>query len=120
MDSTKWFRFREVLKNMGARSIVVSLLVFLLTVTLTCVVGYQFYHTTKENIHLQGKVNAVHAAKEFDGYLLVRKNTVILAGHVVDEMMGEGRTNAEILDYLTNESLSIKKSIDKDYTGLYG
>ena len=34
--------------------------------------------------------------------------------------MGEGRTNAEILDYLTNESLSVKKSIDKDYTGLYG
>ena len=92
----------------------------MLTVTLTCVVGYKFYDTTKENIHLQGKVNAVHAAKEFDGYLLVRKNTVILAGHVVDEMMGEGRTNAEILDYLTNESLSIKKSIDKDYTGLYG
>ena len=120
MDKTRGFKFREVLKNMGARSIVVSLLVFLLTVTLTCVVGYKFYDTTKENIHLQGKVNAVHAAKEFNGYLLVRKNTVILAGHVVDEMMGEGRTNAEILDYLTNESLSIKKSIDKDYTGLYG
>ena len=26
----------------------------------------------------------------------------------------------EILDYLSAESLSIKKSIDKDYTGLYG
>ena len=58
MDKTRGFKFREVLKNMGARSIVVSLLVFLLTVTLTCVVGYKFYDTTKENIHLQGKVNA--------------------------------------------------------------
>ena len=120
MGTTKGFKFREVLKNMGARSIIVSLLVFLLTVTLTCVVGFQFYRTTKENIHLQGEINAVHSAKEFDGYLLVRKNTVILAGHVVDEMMGEGKTNAEILDYLSAESLSIKKSIDKDYTGLYG
>ncbi len=120
MGTTKGFSFREVLKKHGARSVIVSLLVFVLTVTLTCVVGYQFYDTTKENIQLQGKVNAVHAAKEFDGYLLVRKNTVILAGHVVDEMMGEGKTNAEILDYLSAESLSIKKSIDKDYTGLYG
>ena len=42
MDKTRGFKFREVLKNMGARSTVVSLLVFLLTVTLTCVVGYKF------------------------------------------------------------------------------
>ncbi len=65
-------------------------------------------------------MNAVQSAKELDGYILVRKNTVILAGHVVDEMIREGRSNDEILDYLTAESLSIKKSIDKDYTGLYG
>jgi signal transduction histidine kinase/CheY-like chemotaxis protein len=83
-------------------------------------VAFQFYRTTKDNIHLQGRVNAVQSAKELDGYILVRKNTVILAGHVVDEMIREGRSNDEILDYLTAESLSIKKSIDKDYTGLYG
>ena len=47
MGTTKSFRFREVLKNMGARSVIVSLLVFVLTVALTCVVGYKFYDTTK-------------------------------------------------------------------------
>ena len=50
----------------------------------------------------------------------MRKNIVKLAGHVVDEMIREGKPNREILDYLTAESLSIKKAIDKDYTGLYG
>ena len=35
-------------------------------------------------------------------------------------MIGEGKPNAEILDYITAESLSIKKAIDKDYIGLYG
>ena len=65
-------------------------------------------------------MNAVQSAKAFDGYLLVRKNIVELAGHVVDEMIREGKPNPEILDYLTAESLSIKKAIDKDYTGLYG
>lgn len=105
---------------MGMRSVLVALLVFVLTIGITCVVGYQFYHTTKETIRLQGKVNAVQSAKEFDGYLLVRKNTVVLASHVVDKMLMEGRQNSDILEYLTQESLSIKMTIDKDYTGLYG
>ena len=35
-------------------------------------------------------------------------------------MIAEGKPSSEILDYLSAESLSIKKSIDKDYTGLYG
>ena len=120
MRSSRGFSVRELFKTMGARSVLVSMLMFLLTVAVTCVVAFQFYRTTKDNIHLQGRVNAVQSAKELDGYILVRKNTVILAGHVVDEMIREGRSNDEILNYLTAESLSIKKSIDKDYTGLYG
>ncbi len=120
MKNAHRFSFRQVIHNMGARSVVASTLVFLLTFAVTCVGGYRFYQTTKESIRLQGRVNAVQAAKEFDSHLLVRKNTVILAGHVVDEMIREGKPNSEILEYLTAESLSIKKSIDKDYTGLYG
>lgn len=88
---------------MGMKSVLVSMLMFLLTVAVTCVVGFQFYRTTKDNIHLQGRVNAVQSAKELDGYILVRKNTVILAGHVVDEMIREGKSNKEILDYLSAE-----------------
>ncbi len=120
MGTKKDYTIRERIKNVGVRSIAVTLLVFLFTAALTCVGGYHAYRATKESIQLQGKVNAVQAAKEFDGYLLVRKNTVILAAHVVDEMIREGKSNEEVLAYLTAESLSIKKSIDKDYTGLYG
>lgn len=116
----RYFRNRDVIKNLGTRNIIISLFVFLVTIAVTCVVGYYFYKTTKENIHLQGRVNAVQSAKEFDAYLLVRKNTVILAQHVVDEMIKKGRSNAEILEYMEAESLSIQMSIDKDYTGLYG
>ena len=89
-----------------------SLLVFLLTVAATCVGGYYLYRFTKESIELQGRVNAVQSAKEYDGFLIVRENTVILAAHVVDDMIRSGRPNSEILEYLTAESLSIKKSID--------
>ena len=120
MEKTKRTKIRTIISLMGTRSAIVSLLVFFLTVSVTCVVGYRFYQATKEDIHLQGKVNAVQSAKEFESYLLVRENIVVLASHVVDEMIREGLPNSEILEYLTAESLSIKKSIDKDYTGLYG
>lgn len=120
MHPTAKFKINEIIRNIGMRSIIASLFVFLLTISATCIGGYQLYKSTKESIHLQGKVNAVQSAKEFDGYLIIRKNTVMLAGSVVDEMIREGKPNSEILDYLTAESLSIKKSIDMDYTGLYG
>ena len=120
MVKTSDFKIRDVIKNIGAKSIIASLLVFLLTVAATCVGGYHLYTSTKESIELQGRVNAVQSAKEFDSYLLVRKNTVMLAAHAVDEMIQEGKPTSEILDYLIAESLSIKKSIDMDYTGLYG
>ena len=120
MIKTSNIEIRDVIKNIGAKSIIASLIVFLLTVTATCVGGYRLYASTKESNELRGRVNAVQSAKAFDSYLLVRKNTVMLAAHVVDEMIQEGKPTSEIMDYLTAESLSIKKSIDMDYTGLYG
>ena len=120
MEKTGLLKFRDVIKNMGARSIIVTMLIFLLTVVATGIGGYQLYHYTKQSIHLQSEINAVQSAKEFDNYLLVRKNVVILAGHVVDEMIQEGKPTSEIVEYLMAESLSIKKAIDKDYTGIYG
>ena len=120
MRKVNGFSVREIVRNIGAKSIAASLLVFLLTVAATCVGAYSLYNSTKESIELQGRVIAVQASKDCDGYLLVRKNTVMLAGHVVDEMIREKKPTSEILEYLTAESLSIKRSIDMDYTGLYG
>lgn len=116
----KWAKVRETIKQMGTRSVIATTLAFLLTVSATCVGGYLLNNSTKKNIQLQCKVNAVQSSKAFDNYLVVRKNTVVLAGHVVDEMIREERPTSEIVDYLSAESVSIQKSIDKDYTGLYG
>ena len=111
---------RDVFRNIGARSILAALIVFLLTVAATFVGGIQLYNSTKESIVLQGEVNAQQSAMSFDRYLLVRKNTVLLAGNVLNNMLTEDQPVSEILHYLTTESQSIKDSIDKDYTGLYG
>ncbi len=111
---------RTIINNIGIKSIVAFSVVFLLIVAATCAGGYQLYHYTKESIVLQGEVNAVRAAKEFDSYLLVRKNTVILAGRVLDDMIAEGRSIDKVMDFLLAESKSLKKTVDPDCTGLYG
>ena len=62
---------------------------FVLTVAATCVGAHWLYNSTKESQELQGRVDVVESAKEFDAYLLVRKNTVILAEQAV-EMFDRG------------------------------
>ena len=115
-----WSHFREVFKNIGTKSLIAAVIVFLLTVAATFVGGIRLYNSTKDSIVLQGKVNAQQSAMSFDRYLLVRKNTVLLASNVVNKMLAEDQPVSEILHYLTTESRSIKDTIDKDYTGLYG
>ncbi len=113
-------KLREVFRNMGPKSVLASTIIFLLALATTCFGGYRLIKTTRETIGLQGQVNVVQSARAFDNFLLVRKNTVHLASEVVSEMIREGIPTSEILNYLISQSLSIKKTIDKDYTGLYG
>ena len=116
----KWSHLRDVLKNIGTRSIIASVIVFLLTVAVTFTGGIHLYRATKESIVLQGAVNAEQSAMSFDRYLLVRKNTVLLAGNAVNNMLTEKQPASDILEYLTHATQSVKDSIDRDYTGLYG
>ena len=116
----KWSHILDVFKNIGTKSIIAALTVFLLTVAATFAGGIKLYNSTKASIVLQGEVNALQSAESFDHYLMVRKNTVFLASNVINNMIKEALPNSEILNYLTNESQSIKDSIDQDYTGLYG
>lgn len=111
---------KEYIRDLGVKNVIILSLVFMTAIGLTALGTYHLFRAVRGEIYLQGRINAVESAKEFDNYLIVRENTVLLAGHVVEEMNREGKTNSEILEYLESESVSIKKHIDKDYTGLYG
>lgn len=113
-------KIRSVIRNIGWKSILAFVLVFLLVFAATSAGGMLVYRSIKRGILNQGAINALQAAKEFDRYLLVRKNVVTLAGSAVDGMLQNGMTAKEILAYLVAESESIQNSIDPDITGLYG
>lgn len=117
---TRLSKTREIIGNIGAKSIFAALAAFLMTVAATFGGGLELYRNAKENILLKGESNATQAAKELDRYLLVRKNSVLLASHVIDSMIQRNLDSGEILEYLSDESKSIKASIDQNSTGLYG
>ena len=113
-------RIRDVIRNIGRKSLIAFLLVFVLTIAATCVGGSLTYRAIKHGILRQDELNALQAAKEFDRYLLVRKNAVMLAASITDGMLEEGRPTGAILAYLTAETQSIQRTISRDITGLYG
>ena len=120
MSVLKRVEIREVFKNMELRSVIASLLVFLLTVSATFALGFMLYRSTKNSIILQGEVNTEQSVKEFDRYLIVWESSVSHAGQVVSEMLASGRASGDIAEYLTAESQSIRKTVDPNSTGLFG
>ena len=47
-------------------------------------------------------------------------DTIRLAGYTVDNMIKTGRTQKEILKYLTDETIAVSDSLIADTTGIYG
>ena len=113
-------KIRDVIQNIGRRSLIAFLLVVLLAFAATSLGGTLFYRSTKGGILEKGELNALQAAKEFDRYLLVRKNALVLAASVVDDKLRNGVSTEAVLDYLSLETQSIRHSIDPESNGLYG
>lgn len=113
-------KIRDVIKNIGSKSLIAAILAVILAFSATVMGGMLFYRTTKDDILRQGELHALQSAKEFDHYLLVRKDAVLLAASVLDDMLREQKPIGKIMDYLVMETQIIRRSIDPEITGLYG
>lgn len=107
-----------ILKNVGIRSLVASAILFLLAIAATLLAGTQLYHYTKESLLLQGEVNAVRAAREYDIYLVELEHGVLIASNVVNDMLQENKSTDEIMAYLFAETKSSMKVVKDE--GFYG
>ena len=78
------------------------------------------YNETKENIISKGRNNATETANKLDRTLASYIDLLRLASYSMDNMIREGRTNEEILDYMSNETVAFHDSMNSETTGLYG
>ena len=113
-------KMRDVIRNMGWRSVVASCLAVILAFAATYTGGMLLYRSTKDDILRHGELNALQSAKEFDRYLVSRENAVLFSSDMVDSMLRERKPTGKILEYLVVETQTIKRLIDPDITGLYG
>ena len=111
---------RDILRHVGARSILVMILVILAAVTAAALIGNSFYATEKEVLQQRGELNAKEAAAEYDHCLLTRVNIVTLVGRTVENMLAAGTGNEKIEQYLVEQTNNIIATLDPTTTGLYG
>lgn len=110
----------KILRHLGARSLIIALVVLLLTAALAIYVGNSLSRLEKEVLQQRGELNAMEAAMEYDRCLLTRVNIVTLVGRTVDKMLASGTNNEKIEAYLKEQSECIKQTLDPGSTGLYG
>ena len=111
---------RDMLRHVGARSIIVMILIILAAITAAALIGNSYYATEKEVLQQRGELNAKEAAAEYDHCLLTRVNIVTLVGRTVENMLAAGTGNDTIEQYLVEQTNNIVATLDPTTTGLYG
>ena len=113
-------KLRTTLRYIGARTIVIALIVLLLTAGTAIYAGRHVMTTEKEVLQQRGELNAKEAAMEYDRCLITRVNIVTMVGRTVESMLASGSSNEKIKAYLTAQTDNIGATLDPSTTGLYG
>ena len=103
-----------------AKKIVRYVLVALFFVSVSFFYYYMLYSKTMSSITETGLLYATESSDQINVSLSKRLNILKLASYTIDNMIKEGRSNKDILDYLTNESTSVRDTLISDSTGIYG
>ncbi|MCR5250218.1 MAG: response regulator [Lachnospiraceae bacterium] len=99
------------------------LLYITIAVFFVCIVFVYYgklYSETKDNIINTGRVHAVESAAVIEQRMASRIEILQLAAFTLDTMLRDKRSQEEILDYLVNETITVKGSLITDTTGIYG
>lgn len=78
------------------------------------------YSETRENVIMDGELNAIDSAIQIDKYLSTGVDTIKLSSYTIDKMLTDRRSQEEILDYIKNQSVAISYFIPGNTTGIYG
>lgn len=113
-------RLKETISHIGAKSLVMAIIVIIIATVIAAFVGNSNYVTEKKVLQQQGELNAKESAKEYDRCLLTRANIITLVGYAVDTMVSSGEGNNDIEQYITNETDYITATLDPSSTGIYG
>ena len=107
-------------KRLTIRNTVIAVLVTVFVVSIILFYYRMLYNEKRAGIIKSGELTAKESADHIDHYLSTNIDSIKLAAYTLDGMITEGRTDAEIQDYLVGQSTAIKNAVIENSTGLYG
>lgn len=107
-------------KRLTILNTVIAVLVTVFVVSIILFYYRMLYNEKRAGIIKSGELTAKESADNIDHYLSTNIDSIKLAAYTLDGMITEGRTDAEIQDYLVGQSTAIKNAVIENSTGLYG
>ena len=113
-------KLRDLRDKSILRTTVLGLIVILFFVGIVFGYYHMLYQQKRSNIIQAGRILARQSANQFEAYLSTNIDLVKFTAYTLDEMIREGKTEAEIQDYLVGQSTAIRNAVLENSTGLYG
>ena len=107
-------------KSFTPRNILISALVIAFFLGVISVFYSMLYSETRQKIINNGELNSVTSAEQINKYLSKGTDTIKLACFTLDNMIRDGKSQEEILDYLVNQSAAVVNTTSENSTGIYG
>ncbi|MCR4788288.1 MAG: response regulator [Lachnospiraceae bacterium] len=102
------------------RNIIVAFLVIFFIVGIILAYYNLLYTEKRNNIIKNGETTAMKSADGFNRYLSTSGDVVELTAYTLENMLREGRTHQEMLDYMVGQTTAVKNTILERSEGLYG
>ena len=85
------------------------------------IIGYyaMLYSETRDNIIKSGELNAVSSSERIDKYLITGIDTMKFVSYTMDNMIRDGRSKTEMIDYLENQSKAVVNVFPGSDNGFY-
>ena len=113
-------KIRERVELSILRNLIVTLLVILFFLGVIILYYSALFTETRDNILLNGELNAVRAANQIDKYLYSGVDAIKLTGSTLDSMLRENRTQEEIQAYLEDQTYATAVVVSDQCNGIYG
>lgn len=97
----------------------VTLILVVFLVGITAVYYGMLSTATTDSIIKSGELNAYSAANQIGQYLSTGMDAIMLTGSTLDNMIRDKRSQAEILDYLENQSIATSNVVTGQSNGVY-
>ena len=115
---------REKSLNLNNLPILWKILLYVLITVFFVSVVFIYYRMivreTRENIINEGRINAAESSSQIDKCMLSSMDVLTLAAYTLDNMIRDNRSQEDILDYMTTETIAVSDSLITNTTGIYG